>query len=138
MGNILNFPLAESAKEFFPPVDSYNPQDCVLLTYSDLPGIVGLMVAYSSELAEGFHVVETPDAVGWVIRLITITPEGLVLSNPAALTPSRAYCPDEIRIVGRVIQFIRNWETGERWELLHGHAVRGRQPMLPLWSVRQP
>lgn len=138
MGNILSFPLAENAKEFFPPVDSYDSKDCVLLTYSDLPGIVGLMVAYGPELEEGFHAVEIPDALGWVIRLIQIAPDGLILYNPAALTHSHIYRTGEVKIIGRVIQFIRDWETGERWELLTGHAVRGRVPMIPLLSAQKP
>jgi hypothetical protein len=35
-------------------------------------------------------------------------------------TLARVYEESEVNVVGRVFQFIRDWETGERWELIVG------------------
>lgn len=130
MGNILNYPAPETAKDFYPPVDAYDHKKCALLRYYDLPGIVGLMVAYTSEATNGFYAVETQDTDGWIIRHIAISPDGLILIDPATQI-RRAYPTSEVKIVGRIIQFIANWETGERWELIHGPAM-SKRVALPL------
>lgn len=94
--------------------------------YAERYDAVAVQYASGERLSVGFHIIETPDFDGPVLRYTTTRPDGSISvalrrGDPAHVTHSAG----DVRFVGLVFQFIRNLETGERWELIRGPAYEG-------------
>jgi hypothetical protein len=92
--------------------------------YEDRFDAVGVQYALGERAVCGYHVVETPDSEGPIIRHIETRPDGtLCVSVTKHSACCRVFRSDEVNVVGRIFQFIRNRETGERWELILGPGL---------------
>lgn len=102
--------------------------------YEDRFDAVGIQFALGEKEVEGYHVVETPDTDGPVIRYIVLRPNGTIcLMERKHAGVCRLYREDEVQVVGFIFQFIRNRETGERWELIRGPG-RDEELALPYYD----
>lgn len=89
--------------------------------YQQLFDAVGVQYAVGEESPEGYHVIETPDADGLLIRYIAVRPDGSVcVQERKGDGTCQIYQRESVNVVGRIFQFIKNRETGERWELIIG------------------
>lgn len=128
MGELARFPL-QGKKEVFAPVNPRLPSQCRVIIYDDdtderVNGCVGVQYAVGEYRRCGYHAIMTPDSDGVIVRYTEIRPDGTVAVYPTNPDFSpRCYPFDDVTFNGMVFQFIKDWDTGERWELITGNAV---------------
>lgn len=125
MGKLLTFSADETTQDFYPSINPRDPDNCLLVRVTDLVGVVGVMVALGETNANGFHAVCVPPAPGLLVRHVEIVGQTCVLTRINSPQDKRSLPLKSVAIVGSIIQFICNWETGERWELVRGAAREG-------------
>lgn len=124
MGSVLPFSSHSTVEVFTPLIP--RPVDTCRVIYLDersqnLFDAVAAQIALDETARNGYHVVTTPDTDGPVIRYIITNADGtLLLMRHRGDGIYRNYTRDKVRILGRIFQFIRDLNTGERWELIAG------------------
>jgi len=133
--------------EVFEPVNRRPTERCRLLVFDPSDGneygeiLDGVAVQYAlGEVAPfGYHVIETPDGDGPLLRYIQTNPDGSInVQRRRRDTECKSYLASQVNIIGRVFQLIRDFETGERWELIRGPAQEGGGELLeplPIYDV---
>lgn len=136
MGKLLTFDTNESTQDFYPPINPRDLNSCLLVRLDDVIGVVGVMVALGESNTNGFHAVRVRSISGLLIRHVLVVGQLCILTSLDSIRDKRTLSVKDVTIVGSVIQFICNWETGERWELVKGAACEGvRTSLTP--QVRQ-
>lgn len=105
--------------------------------YEDRFDAVGVQYALGEVELEGYHVIETSDSDGLLVRWTQRRPNGTVcVMERKQASACRIYQCDEVQFVGLIFQFIRNRETGECWELRRNMAPAddGGRLLLPYYD----
>lgn len=118
-------------KEVFAPANYRACDKCKVFILTDdscehgeLAGTIGVQVSLGEIHMRGTHAILTPDADGPIIRYTIIQPNGTVEVCP--LNPSyerKTYHVSDVKFIGFVFQYIKNWETGERLEFIVGQLA---------------
>jgi hypothetical protein len=133
MGSLHNFARNAHA-DAFTPANHRPAHICRLLILGEESrktyDAEAVQYALGEEEPDGYHVVETPDSSGPMLRWVCRGPLGRIsLRDTKAGSFCCLYAPGEVHIVGRVFQFIRSLHTGERWELVTGPVHAGREDL---------
>lgn len=125
---------ASNLPEVYEPINYRPIERCVTMTfdpsdgnrYEELFDAVGIQYALGEREPKGYHVVKVPESTGPLIRYVTQRPNGtFCVAKWRNAGTCSVYSPDEFDIIGLVFQWIRDFETGERLELVRGPAHEG-------------
>jgi hypothetical protein len=115
----------------FDPTDGNN--------YHLLFDAVGIQYALGETYLAGYHVIETPDSIGPLLRYTRLLPDGCIsVRRHKSESVGCVYQSNEVRFIGFAFQFIHDFETGDRWEFIRGPAHAGEDEGLaerPLYEV---
>jgi hypothetical protein len=147
MGHLYAFSRrASQPPDVFSPVN-YRPTDlCRTLIFDPADGngygerfdAVAVQYALGEEAECGYHVVELPDYDGPLIRYLRHRPNGAAcVSLLKKAEACELYPREQVKVLGLIFQFIRDLETGERWELIRGPAQggEGERMDMPLYDI---
>lgn len=120
-------PVAE--EDVYAPVNYRPPENCVLRIFPEgerearMYDAVAVQYSVGERQPEGFHVVESPELGGRGVHWVCFQENGWVCVRDGPGSCScRIFRDEDVKIVGLVFQFIRNLQTGQRWELIDGPA----------------
>jgi hypothetical protein len=147
MGSIIAFSRRlPTNPDVFSPVN-YRPLDrcCTIVfdptdsnRYCEIFDAVGIQFALGEVMPAGYHVIETPDSDGPLVRYTRLLPDGGVsVKQHKSEAVGCIYPTGETRFVGFVFQFIRDFQTGDRWEFIRGAAHEGERESMthPIYEV---
>jgi hypothetical protein len=130
----------------FSPVNYRPTENCRTLVFDPTDGnnytqifdAAGIQYALGEVIPTGYHVIEILDADGPLVRYTFMLPDGRVSAKRHKSDPvGCVYNSGEIRFIGLAFQFIRDFETGERWEFIRGpaHEGEGESMTHPVYEV---
>lgn len=136
--------LSQNRPDVFSPVNYRPTERCRTIVfdcddtnrYNEIFDAEGIQFATGEVIRCGYHIIETPEADGPLIRYTQLLPDGGVLvKRHKSEAVACVYKPGEVHFVGFIFQFIRDFTTGERWEFIRGPAFTGygeqmRRPLL--------
>jgi hypothetical protein len=148
MGKVFAFSRrSPSNAEVFSPVNYRPTETCRTLIFDPTDGnnyharfdAVAIQYALGEQHPSGYHMVEFSDSDGPLIRYIVHRPDGaLLVKQHKAFPGGELYTTDKPKVLGFVFQFIRNLDTGERWELITGPAFEGERESAELPLIELP
>jgi hypothetical protein len=117
--------------DVYAPVNYRPTERCRTLVFDPTDGndyhvrfdAVAVQYALDEQHLTGYHMVELPGSDGPLLRYMERRPNGLIfVKKHKAYPDGDAYPADNLKVLGFVFQFIRDLDTGERWELIRGPA----------------
>lgn len=128
MGTLHRLSRPETNRDVYRPIDWHLTDQGKFIEFTSPAEVsittedsVGAFVKLGEVDVAGFHALILPGGTEPVIRYTRLRPDGLVeIEGPHPCYPPALVPLTSLRFEGRVVYFLKDWKSGERWELHRG------------------